>query len=168
MLTHHKHTFKPSTPEAGGSLWVQDQPGLHRAFQASWYYRGLVSKRQIKAISVLIMHKFIILVSTHNPHPQLTAPLDHTVIISASKHPKKVQTCFSFSSRPTTVINNSIPSTEETAFPPLLWQKVLLPLLSLQNHLQTINSVRINCNIFPRQCDHVEKLRIIFLQQTKL
>ena len=31
------HTFNPSTQEAeaGGSLWVQDQPGLHSEFQDS-------------------------------------------------------------------------------------------------------------------------------------
>ena len=35
------HAFNPSTweAEAGGSLSVQDQPGLHSEFQDSWSYR---------------------------------------------------------------------------------------------------------------------------------
>jgi hypothetical protein len=45
------HAFNPSTPEAeaeaGGSLWVWGQPGLHQEFQDSrGYIESPISKQQ--------------------------------------------------------------------------------------------------------------------------
>ena len=44
------HTFNPSTleAEAGGSLWVQGQPGLHSEFQeeSGLYRKNPVSKNK--------------------------------------------------------------------------------------------------------------------------